>query len=596
MSRMGHRRLTSGAAAIAVALALPAAAHAADYTVAPNNGPCMAPGDVACGSLTEAAAAAATGDVFNVAPAVYDAATFDEGAITINGQPGVTINGTMTFSGATGGVSKLSKVLVSQNTAAAPGIIVSGAAGLELSDAAVVSKDGHSVLISAGVPNKIVRSVIATAGAETGAVKVESADISTIEKGLTIESSLLTGGKAGLLVQTGGGGPVSLAGPVNVTLRHVTSAGSTNGLNLDASRAIVAIGGPAGNITATVIDSIITNGTAKANYPGLPILAPANTVTDTYTRTLREFDQNLVFANAAGRNFRLRSTATAAIDQGGFTAGESMKDLDGEDRPGPTTDLGADEYTNAAPVAKLAVKTAKPKSTQPVQFDASGSTDREAGFGGGIVQYRWSFGDGKTETTAGPAVSHTYASEGAPTVKLSVVDKQGAASAEATAQFRLVEGVPPGAVIAKPTRSQKVKLTTLTKAKKRKKRKLSFGGLVKDNKSGVAYVLISVEKLSAAKKATPKKKSTAKAAAATSAKCTWLHGKKGLIRKSCTKPVLLVARLDKKAGTWTYGLSTKIKQPSAGSYRISAYAVDGVGNFGNTAEAKNRVIRFSLVK
>jgi len=606
MSHMGHRRLISGVA-VATALAafaLPAAAaRAATYTVAPTNGPCQAPGDLACGSLTEAATAAAAGDIFNVAAATYtENPVFTVGGVTIAGQPGVLINGTITFSGATGATSKLHKVIVNRTDGEAAAIEITGAAGLEVSDAVVISKNGHGIFINAGASNKIVRSVVFTSGAETGAVRVSSPNLSTATKGVTVESSLLTGGRSGMLVTTGesAGSAASMAGAVTIVLRHVTSAGSTNGLVLDASLAAPATGAAVGNITATVTDSIITNGTAKNNYKGIVIpatlilpevvVASPNVVSDTYTRTLQgNFDQNTVFADAAKRNFRLRPTATTAIDQGGVTAGESATDLDGEARPGPTTDLGADEFVNAAPVAKIAVRTAKPKTAQAVAFDASGSTDRETSFGGGIAQYKWDFGDGKTETTAGPTVSHTYADEGAKTIKLTVVDRQSAPSAEVSTAISLTEGVPPGAVIAKPTRNQKVKLSTLNKkTKKRKKNKISFGGLVKDNKSGVAFVIISLEKLPST--------STAKPAAATSSKCAWFDAKKGLIKKSCTKPVLLVAKLDKKAGTWTYGLSTKVKQPSAGSYRVSVYAVDGAGNFGNTAEAKNRVIRFTLVK
>ena len=53
---------------------------------------------------------------------------------------------------------------------------------------------------------------------------------------------------------------------------------------LDASKAIPLLtGGPYGNITADIVDSIIQNGTLKSNFPGL-LLAPANVVTDTYTR------------------------------------------------------------------------------------------------------------------------------------------------------------------------------------------------------------------------------------------------------------------------------------------------------------------------
>src|SRR4051812_10776122 len=133
MPHLGRRHwLTTPAATLAV-LAAPAAAQAATYTVAPANGPCGAPADLACGSLVEAAAAAMAGDVFNVAPGTYDAATFAAPGVTITGTPGVAINGTMTFSGnGSGAPSKLEKVAISQPVGNAPGINVSGTAGLQL--------------------------------------------------------------------------------------------------------------------------------------------------------------------------------------------------------------------------------------------------------------------------------------------------------------------------------------------------------------------------------------------------------------------------------------------------------------------------------
>ena len=123
--------------------------------------------------------------------------------------------------------------------------MVSGGAGLELSDSVVVSVGGDGVTFAEGTANKIVLSAIGTGRQAASAVRVTSAGTSPDPKALTLDSTLLTGGAAGLAVNTGGGA-TSTAGDVDVILRHVTAAGSTNGLVLDASQASPALGGSFG--------------------------------------------------------------------------------------------------------------------------------------------------------------------------------------------------------------------------------------------------------------------------------------------------------------------------------------------------------------
>lgn len=583
LPHLGRRRWSIVAAAALAVLAAPAAAHAATYTVAAGSGPCGAPADLACGSLPEAAAVAAAGDAFNVAPGTYDAATFAAAGVTITGAPGVAINGTMTFSGdAPGPPSKLEKVAISQATGDAPGIYVSGTAGLQLLDSAVVSANGDGIIITGGAGNTIIRTLVITGGQVTSAVRVTSTD-GTPPKGLLLESSMLTGGGAGLSANTVSNALQAAAGDVSITARHLTAAGSTNGISLDSSNAASLLGAPRGNIVADVSDSIALNNKTK-RFPG----APPNLAVINATRTVQSADPNTIFADAAGRNFRLRP-GSAAIDAGGFTPGESTTDIDGDPRPGPTTDLGADEFANAAPVASVVVRTAKPREGQPTLLDGSGSTDREAKYGGGIVQYRWNFGDGTSDTTTTPTVLHTYKGEGAAAAQLVVVDRQGAVSAPAAARVVVGDGVPPEATITRPFANQRIRLITrrtrtVTKnGVKRKvtttrKTKLAFGGVARD-KSGVAAVVVTLEKLGGRSRG----------------QCTWFDAEKGLLKKSCSHPVPLKAKLQ-SGGAWTYGISTKVKQPSPGLYRVSVYATDGSGAFGNSASASDSVVRFRLTK
>ncbi len=590
-----RRRLMTIAAATAAVLAVPAAASAATYTVKAGDGACGA-GDLACGGLVEAAAAAGPGDVFNVSAGTYTAATFTTGGVTITGEPGVSIDGTLQFSGDTGGPVKLSRVAVTQPSAAAPAILVTGDAGAQIEDAVVFSKDGHGIFISAGTSNRIVRTLAATGGAETSAVRVDSTT-GTPAKALTIESTILIGGASGLGVFTSNAELEAAAGDVTITAHHITAAGSSNGVTLDSVGARSLLGGGAGNIAMTMTDSI-TFANAVRNYKGvIGTGLGANSATLEATRSLLEGDKSAIFADATARNFRLRP-GSPAIGQGGFTPGESTTDIDGESRAGAPTDQGADEFNNAPPVAQVTVRTSPPRANQPVLFDASASSDREAGYGGGIVAYQWTFSDGKTESTTTPTLAHVFPKEGAASASLVVVDTAGAASAPATASVTLINGTPPTVAIVKPKNKQKItrfttKKTTKTvdgkkrTTKRRVRRKIVFGGLSRDD-NGVAQVILTLEKLG-----TTASQASAKASATATKKCNWFDPKKGVTRKSCTSPVLIYAKLkaNSATGEWTYTVKRNLAK---GSYRLSALGVDKTGAAGNAGGTKVGVIRFTL--
>ncbi|HEY0344912.1 MAG TPA: PKD domain-containing protein [Solirubrobacteraceae bacterium] len=603
MTRPRRRRALAAAAAAAAvaALAAPAAAQAATYTVAAGGGTCGG-ADTACESLVEAAGVAAGGDTVQVAPGVYnEAPTFAAPGVTITGSttaPGVIVTGTITFSGGGTTPSVLERLIVAPSVPSSPAVGVTGSAGVAVRDAFLLSQAGSGMAISNGAGNEITRSTVVSGAATGAAVDVQAG---TAPVSLVLSSSILSGGPggSGLLVRTGVGTLLpGSAAPASVIARHVTIAGSANGIALDSSAA-VGLAAPAGSITATVTDSIVHGGTPRTNNPGIPIVAPGNTATLSLTRTDQAAPDAQLFVSPDRRNFHLRADA-AVIDKGQLTPGDSPTDVDGQPREnGPASDLGADEFVNGTPTASFVVATPTPRSSRPTAFDATASTDREGAFGGGISQYRWTFGDGTTETTTTPTVNHTYSGEGAVAVQLVVVDRQGGTSPPATIGLRIADGTPPVVVITSPPPNRTFGLTSTTtqtvtekgikrKVTTRKPLRVGFGGRAKDP-SGVTAVYITLQRLA---KGTEAAKSAAKASAASKKRsCVWLNPKRGLIVRGCDKPVLVKALV--RGRKWAYVVPSKIAL-GAGTYRISAYGTDGAGSFGNSAAKARRVVRFKL--
>ncbi len=599
------RRAFLAAGLTAAALVLPAAAaQAATFTVAKGGGTCGG-ADTSCESLVAAAGAVNAGDIVNVSPGAYEEApTFTDSGVTINGStdaPGVVVTGTISFTGSGPTPSVLSHVIVAPSSLTSPAVGVSGSAGVAVRDSFLISGGGSGMAITSG-PSEITRSTVVSGAPDGRAVDVQ---VGGAAASLVLSSSIISGGTSGtgVFVKTGVGTlvPGSAAG-ATITARHVTVAGSTNAFSLDSSAATGVLS-PVGSITATVTDSIVLGANPRANNAGLLGILPANAATIGFTRTDQATSADLLFANAAKRNFHLRPDSPA-IDKGQITAGDSATDVDGQPRDNGTgPDLGADEFINSVPTASFIVATPTPRSARPVPFDASASTDREGAIGGGIVQYQWNFGDGTTETTTTPTVSHTYPKEGTVVVQLVVVDRQGATSPAFAAPVKLTDGAAPAVVITKPRANQSISLitkTTKTTTKKGKKTKktttkrtrVGFSGTARDP-SGVSAVFLTVERLSVAKKkATKKKKATSAAAKKAPVKrCIWLDPKSGFVSRPCDKPVLI--RTGARQGRWDYKLATRIK-PKAGSYRLSAYGTDGAGAFGNSAPARDRVVRFTL--
>lgn len=114
---------------------------------------------------------------------------------------------------------------------------------------------------------------------------------------------------------------------------------------------------------------------------------------------------------------------------------------------------------NEAPSAAFMVTPAVGEAGVPIEFDAGGSIDVD----GVIEAYDWDFGDGNTETTTIPVITHTYedANLGGYVVRLTVRDNIGA---ESSTSRTIVVGpargnLPPIAHIATGSRNGVVPLS-----------------------------------------------------------------------------------------------------------------------------------------
>lgn len=591
-----RRRALTISAALAGALAVPAAAQAATYTVGAGQGACGG-ADTACETLGQAAEAVGSGDSVEVAPGTYEGATFTDPGVTVKGPdvtpgaaPSVIVTGGMTF--ASGGASILASMSV-VSTTAAPAVHAREGASLSVRDAILVSASGHGLQFDDGPSLGIERARILSGGGGTAAILSQS-DTGSPAKTIAIDSSIIAGpgGGAGLRVHTKGLG----TGDVTVTGRHVTVAGAGTALDLDASQATGLLSG-AGSIDATLRDSIVAGSVRKAPNSGLLGIA-ANSVDVTLERTDTTTPPEQMFVDIARRDFNLRFDAP--VRNLGEAAPADDRDVDGQVREqGQPTDLGADEYVNTAPVAKIAADQAQVRQNQPVTFSAAGSADRE----GPLKEYRWTFSDGSTQTTAAPSVTKGFADIGAQSASLVVVDAEGATSAASAVPVTVVDGVAPAVSVDTPRANQTLRIfrtTTRTvtrkgkkvRVKRRTRNRIAFRGRSLDA-SGVRQVVVTVRLITKARKPATKKKPAAKKSQSAST-CHWLSPSRGFLRRSCRKPILITAKLDATAqdGAWTYTIPSRRKL-SAGTYEVAALGVDKAGAAGNSVPERGKA-RFKL--
>lgn len=484
-------------------------------------------------------------------------------------------------------------VVQSAGTAGTPAIRTLSAQGLLLTESTVISSTGPALLAEAGADNRVSRSTLASTESSSDAIRVLSG--SAGNRGLTVDSSNLIGGAnaAGILARSSG----SSAGDIALQARHITLVGSAKGIVLDASAA----NGPggiigaksAGNIDGKVFSSIVhgtsetrrhdpdldgvtsTANTARLSFANsdAPPASAGNGSVDMGGATFTE-DSKLF----TPKTLKLRADAPVVDKGGALQPGESVKDIDGDAREvdGPdgdstaTSDIGADEYVNQPPTAVFGITDKRPRAGQLIGLIA-GATDPEQDAGGGIVEYRWDFGDGRKETTSAGAVTHTYDAPGSYQVTLQVVDRQGAASA-VTAPQTVEVRVRPDIALTLPREGATLKLNPAPKKGSKRKPKglpMSVAGRLAEN-AGITRIEVS---LYLTKRAPVKKKKRRRASASQVAPpiCEFYSGRL-LVKKACDKEIWLPATV---SGSFFTLATKKGVRLIPGTYEVRVRAFEG---------------------
>ena len=511
--------------ALLACLAVPTAARAAEVVVNPGDNP------------DQKVDSAGPGDsVLFKAGNHVGAISVSDANITLRGEPGAIL---ATVEGEAAAISF-------------------SAADGKVHDLTVVSTVGDAISFGPGA-TELKRSTVITlakTASFAAAVRADSGP-GVAAKNLVIDSSALRGQVS---ITSSYANPTAGGGGVTIAARHVTAIGpvvaNTSGATPPSAGGLLVLPVLGSQpIAVTFTDSIVLGKRIAAAGDN----RPAATI-DTATRNIVADDDSAagrLFIRPASFNYHLRADATAAIDKGGMTSGESATDVDGGPRQsGAASDLGADEFVNRPPTASLSGP-AGVRQGIAATFDASGSKDPEAAIGGGIVNYRWDFGDGTTLETKTPTASHAFAERKEYTVTVTVTDANGDSATSAPVTFTVGDGTPPTSATSQPGPRERMTLYN----KKRKRKGILFFGKAQDD-TGLAAVFLALRPV-----------------ASKNGVCRWFDGKSKLVSGDCTKPVLLQAAV---SGTdWRYKLPRAARLPR-GPYRLIVVAVDTSGLPGAT--------------
>lgn len=417
-----------------LALALPATASAATYTVAPGE------------RIQAAVDKANDDDTVQIQQGVYVEQVGVPDRITIEAAPGTVLAGPTEGSGPALSLAKGGKVT---------GLVVVGFVG-----DALTTGPGDTL---------VQRSALITVAKDAAALSTTAASASAART-VTLDSTILVGARS-LAASTASPAAVT-PGKITVAARHVTAIGE---VLADAATASATSAG----IAVTFTDSIVRG--RRTARPGVTPVgpAPATIAADTARNSVADdaSDAAAIFVAPDRFDYHLRADASAVTDKGQVTGGESTTDIDGQPRTnGSASDYGADEFVDRAPTVTLGAP-GTVRQGHAATFEAQ-AADPDGAIGGGIVRYVWSFGDGSApvETTS-PSVSHTFAERREHAVTVTVTDRNGSSATSSPATFTVLDGTPPTLTLAQPGDRQRLPLYTA----KGKRRKVVFFGTARDD-------------------------------------------------------------------------------------------------------------------
>ena len=377
---------------------------------------------------------------------------------------------------------------------------------------------------------------------------------------MTIESTILVGGAAGVGATTSG----ATAPDIQLALRHITAAGSSNGISLDSSAA----GQLLGELRKHRGDADGLDRAQQRDEAQRRRRRPRRQHARRSTRcaACTSGDVKALFLDPLKGNYRLRPDSPA-IGKGGFVAGESTTDIDGEDRSAAPTDQGADEYNNGAPTAKFVVATPVPRNAQPVRFDATASSDREGAAPAESPSTAGATATAAADVTTVPTVDHVFADEGDAAAGLIVIDKQGAVSPEVAVTFKLDRRRSAGGRDRQAEGEPDVQAVHVEDDDRDEEGQEDEGHEAHAHEDpvrrAVGRQVRRGEDRPDAREGRPtaptKPKTRRSQARRATARCRFYDPKKGFQLVSCAKPKLITARLikDDKNGQWTYSIGTR---------------------------------------
>jgi PKD repeat protein len=113
---------------------------------------------------------------------------------------------------------------------------------------------------------------------------------------------------------------------------------------------------------------------------------------------------------------------------------------------------GVIQPPNGTPVADFFFSPVAPREGDDVFFDGSSSFDND----GQIVSYRWTFGDGRSDTTSSPTTRHSYDLVGSYNVMLTVTDDRGLSASKGPVEVKIASASDPVASFVFSPSSPKV--------------------------------------------------------------------------------------------------------------------------------------------